>query len=83
MWFRMLGGTFLHVECATDTRLPSPDRLSLMGRGRAVVDTSGCDVYLAVRMQRAPPFLGGPILIRKSSLMAVVASDDVVYLASV
>ena len=47
MWFQMLGGTFLHVECATNTCFPSPDRLSLNGRGRAVVDTCGCDVYLA------------------------------------
>ena len=40
-------------------------------------------VPVACAHDRAPPFLGGPILIRKSSLMAVVASDDVVYLASV
>ena len=32
----MVGRTFLHMECAPDTRLPSPDRLGPIGRGRVV-----------------------------------------------
>ena len=32
----MVGRTFLHVECAPDTRFPSPDRLGPIGRGRVV-----------------------------------------------
>ena len=37
MRFQMVGRTFLHMECVRPTtRLPSPDRLGPIGRGRVV-----------------------------------------------
>ena len=51
-WFLSVGGTQEHLLYATHTCFPSPDRLSLNGRGRvdvnrSVTHMSVCHLYLA------------------------------------
>ena len=47
MSLQVVGNTQGHFLCVTHTSPPSPDDHSLNGRGRPVVNTSACDLYLA------------------------------------
>ena len=57
MSLQVVGNTQGHFLCVTHTSPPSPDDHSLNGRGRPVVNTSACDLYLGLFFSSMPPIL--------------------------